>query len=560
MKRIFFTIVFSIFITALYANNIRVSDPKVDPNDYFANEVKIKMEVSWENSWKCDPGHAPHNWDAAWIFIKYRRSDRGEWQHATIKRTIRGSKSLDTIPSDKKGTMMFRKDPGFGTFKDTITIVWDRAADIEAAARPTVASEICAFAIEMVYVPQAPFFLGDGTLGDGTEGNNYGVFRKGGTSGTTVEPYYVQSESTVNVYASGNPANHIYYSSPTGSMGTASITLTAAFPKGYNAFYCMKTEISQGQYCAFLNKLGDQQIKPKPTNTIYTPNCLDFGNDEALLRKYGNTITKNGNNVYEVGDPYRACNLLTSYKVIAYLAWAGLRPMSFMEYEKACRGPVSPRRGEFAWGRTNPTNKPAQGFRGDPESETYFRPDSVVPNYLISQIPRGTEQAIASPGRVGAFATSSSDRKDAGASYYGILDLTGNVAELVVSWYWGSAQNFSRNAHGTGLPLVDFTGNTSNIASWPVINPTSQSYTSGYAHRGGHFMCKPTAANVNGYYWDNHTGMVCGGDSYGGNGASLLNYPVRTNVFDYSYNTQPGANATNTLFLHGYGGRGVRSF
>src|SRR5208283_4202281 len=40
----------------------------------------------------------------------------------------------------------------------------------------------------------------------------------------------------------------------------------------------------------------------------------------------------------------------------AYAAWAGLRPYTELEYEKAARGPITPVNGEYAWGSTGITN------------------------------------------------------------------------------------------------------------------------------------------------------------------------------------------------------------
>ena len=45
-----------------------------------------------------------------------------------------------------------------------------------------------------------------------------------------------------------------------------------------------------------------------------------------------------------------ACNWLSWADVAAYLDWSGLRPMTELEFEKACRGPNAPVAGEYAWG------------------------------------------------------------------------------------------------------------------------------------------------------------------------------------------------------------------
>ena len=46
------------------------------------NYTFVKFDISWENSWRTSA--APNNWDAAWIFVKYRVGT-GNWMHATLR-------------------------------------------------------------------------------------------------------------------------------------------------------------------------------------------------------------------------------------------------------------------------------------------------------------------------------------------------------------------------------------------------------------------------------------------------------------------------------------------
>ena len=34
--------------------------------------IDVRFNVAWDHSWRCEPGEKPVNWDAAWIFLKYR--------------------------------------------------------------------------------------------------------------------------------------------------------------------------------------------------------------------------------------------------------------------------------------------------------------------------------------------------------------------------------------------------------------------------------------------------------------------------------------------------------
>jgi formylglycine-generating enzyme required for sulfatase activity len=152
---------------------------------------------------------------------------------------------------------------------------------------------------------------------------------------------------------------------------------------------------------------------------------------------------------------------------VAYAAWAGLRPMTELEYEKACRGPLVPVPNEYAWGTdriagTNSPESPRDGYsirnagrtdeRVDWEGEN--GPDATRGNAAWwGAIEQGTGSfavhAINGPLRVGIFATSESGRVAAGASYWGILELTGNLWERLVTVGYEGGRRFA-GTHGEG--------------------------------------------------------------------------------------------------------------
>jgi hypothetical protein len=125
--------------------------------------------------------------------------------------------------------------------------------------------------------------------------------------------------------------------------------------------------------------------------------------------------------VYTCDAPDRACNYLSSPDLLTYLKWAALRPMDELEYEKACRGPVYPVPNEYSWGDTLMT--PMTGFGGVDGSGT----ETATPTNA------NLNGSIGGPVRVGIFATTTSGRRDAGAGYYGAMNLADNVTELVVA-------------------------------------------------------------------------------------------------------------------------------
>ena len=158
--------------------------------------------------------------------------------------------------------------------------------------------------------------------------------------------------------------------------------------------------------------------------------------------------------VYTTQTPDVACNYVMAYEGRAYAAWAGLRPMTELEYEKAARGPLKPIPDEYAWGSTAlvgaeksaPPTCPRGGYvvanAGRPDERITWqgekRPDATRGNAVWLGATRcegrstTPPDAVQRPLRVEIFATPESDRIAAGASYWGIMELAGNVAEWCV--------------------------------------------------------------------------------------------------------------------------------
>ena len=58
------------------ANNISVTNVSLTGQNTADNYTFVRFDISWENSWRTSS--APANWDAAWIFVKYRVGN-GNW-------------------------------------------------------------------------------------------------------------------------------------------------------------------------------------------------------------------------------------------------------------------------------------------------------------------------------------------------------------------------------------------------------------------------------------------------------------------------------------------------
>ena len=74
-----------ISLSSAYANNITVSNVSLTGQNTTSDFILVEFDVSWDNSWKVNSG--PSNWDAAWIFVKYRLKTQNTWHHAKLNYT-----------------------------------------------------------------------------------------------------------------------------------------------------------------------------------------------------------------------------------------------------------------------------------------------------------------------------------------------------------------------------------------------------------------------------------------------------------------------------------------
>lgn len=434
----------ALLISNAFANNVEVENISITGQNNATNTKFIELDVSWENSWRTSA--APSNWDAVWLFAKYRLTSGTLWEHATMS-TASGSHTAPAggqieAVSDGKGVFLYRGADGFGNNDfNNLQMLWEYGLD-GLADNDSV--EICVFAVEMVYVPQGGFTLGDGN--GATHSTN--AFEIGITNTfATISSSIVNSVQTTSADAVPLTAPGI------GIDGDGGLDLNndgdvsdpgdnPDFPTGYKSFYCMKYEISQGQYVDFLNKLTIGQGTLRMT---------------ALTTSRHN-MTGSGNN-WTALSPNRACGRLNWMDFAAYADWTGLRPMTELEFEKSCRGPITSVLNEYAWGSTSLYASPYAFSMDGTGSESITNMGTVTgnANYSLTD-PSG-------PVRCGIFASSSPNntREETGGSYYGIMELSGNVNEMVVTL--GDANGLAYDgSHGDGE--LALTGNSDQLL-WP---------------------------------------------------------------------------------------------
>jgi len=344
----------------------------------------ISFDLAWNNSWRTtwtEPADKNvtgkplrlESWDAAWVFIKFRPAETTPFSHATVSteaadhRVPTGAK-LDVGLSDDGskgiGVFIYRGAVGSGAndFKN-IKLRWLHGTDKAPDKATFKNSQLRAYAIGMVYVPGGQFqsrvpwakALTTIRLGDATKEGGYRV--------ATNTPVYAEC------------------------------------PNGFNAFYSTKYAITQGQYADYLNSQGPARGGPGL-----------YGVSRYMIRCDTNA------EVYVAEVPDRGCNFLGWPQILNYEAWAGLRPLTDLEYEKACRGPRAVARSEDAWAAG--MCAPAAGLSKD----------------LFPDLPD----------------------IDAGASYWGIrgLSLSGCVHEWPGIIFENERGKGFKGTHGEGHPVL----------------------------------------------------------------------------------------------------------
>jgi formylglycine-generating enzyme required for sulfatase activity len=459
-------------VTSALANNIAVTNVSLFNRNTSSDYVSVKFDLTWENSFRTSSGAA--NWDAAWVFVKYKIGETGEWKHASLSTTgahhsiPSGGTSFQT---DATGIFLYQNANGNGTFTlNGVELRWDYGTDGVSDESKIF---VKVFAIEMVHIPEGSFQVGSG-------GQAGGEFRQADdVSSSGIATTFTITASAPTLQGNSVSSSATNLSSHDGienDLGTTNNTASFAggYPTGYGAFYCMKYEITQAQYRDFLNTLTYAQQENRtanaPNSSIGTGALTTAGNSRNSIEIstsgtsgsfpaiYGCDL--NNNNTYnESGDgEWIACNYLSWEDVAAYLDWAGLRPITELEYEKVCRGTEAPVVEEFSWGGTSITGLTAVNNDGQLNETSNTTNANALFNNLFNS----------GPARAGIFATGSSNRTDAGSSFYGVMEMSGNLWEQIIAVGNSTGRSYT-GILGNGI--LDSNG-LANTADWPNYTGT----------------------------------------------------------------------------------------
>lgn len=350
---------------------------------------------------------------ADWVFVKFstQAGADGSWNHATLTGASVSNDAGVTLATDNKG-VFFDHTVSSAYWTAGATVTWNYSADGVASGN----ARVKVFAMSMVKVPQGQFVYNAGDIGGSGE-NNYG------------------SGSQSNVLSAAD------------RPGGADV----GWPSGYNSFYIMRYELTQGLYADFLNTIPSASAA-----TLY-----------ATETTYGHQMSDGGAypTKYSAADRFAAKNYLSTSDLWSFLSWAALRPMTEMEFEKAARDLNGDIR-KYPWGDTEPGT---ETYAPRNEGGTHIR------NFMNYNNVGGGDKVLASGRYMSGDAYRTAEQT--GASPYGVADLAGNVYEQVLNCSY--------------LSVPDNGGGT---IAWPANWPADNSLQKGV--RGGNMYYGASNARI----------------------------------------------------------------
>jgi formylglycine-generating enzyme required for sulfatase activity len=493
------------------ANNLAIDNVRIIDQDETNDTIVIEFDIQWDNAWKDSTNN-----DAAWVWFKYNtdspNSTTTDYNHVTLnasgtnptgfsdgtKQAASAFVAMDLIvPKDKKGLFIQPKslDTGSVDFHD-VQVVWDYGEDgvTDSEADNTI-TEVHVMGLEMTYIPEGGFYAG------GFGGGTYGDLEWGSLSSS---PGYIGSEAALEF--SNDEYEAWYYNTTPGDSnddanGTI-FTVSENFPKGFNAFYMMKYELSQGMWRDFFNLLsrGAQNIHSDSSLTGNDKNDYIMVSEGQPTVSYRQTIKPpleatasnakyivgcdlDDDNVVNESDDgeWLAMNHIHWPDAAAFLDWSALRPMTELEYVKAAQGPIYPISSAYA--PCNDTNTPY-----DVDAISNNGTNSEVRDSYSSGCSANLnwDGEVTGPMRNGFAATSSTvGRIVTGAGYYGNMELLGNVYEFAVTLGNSHGRGFA-GTHGDGqLTTNSINEGSATNPDWPGFYHTYPTYGVYYAYGTG---------------------------------------------------------------------------
>ncbi|MDD4908078.1 MAG: SUMF1/EgtB/PvdO family nonheme iron enzyme [Candidatus Omnitrophica bacterium] len=481
--------------TMAFAGHLRIDGVNLAEVNTLDKTAKVEFDVSWDNSWKNDI-----NCDAVWVFAKFMAPD-GLWKHVDLKAASEAefnyadqspakfSKGSGAdlglyVPEEKKGAFLFRARGAGSSVSKNAQLVWDYGKD-GVTDDQIMKTKVKVFGVEMVYVAQDKHWVGDPRTEDRPVNCFYAF--PGGSG------YLIKSEDPILV----DKVDGALYCDADNvrSRDEVPFTIPMDFPKGYKAFWIMKYELTSQQFVDFLNTLTRKQQQSMvesdiskdeiPMYYVKTKSDTEHLRNAIVCARKGNGTTEPVN--FYTYAPARAMNYTSWSNITSYGDWAGLRPITELEFEKACLGPLELVIDQCAWGSTELGR--AETFDGADGSGLEKKvPQEGIVNCCwgggIAPFDVGKKTVPDNPGfegpvsgeifenlRVGGIPQRIND----GASYYGAINLTGNCWERCVTVGHPLGRAYD-GLHGDGVLTED---GFADVANWPGKDGT------GAGNRGG---------------------------------------------------------------------------
>lgn len=555
-SKTFRLLVVLLFSSAMvHANNIRVSQVALTSQNVSGGFVNIRFDLAWDNNWRLPAGLEPANYDAAWVFAKFRigfvdpifivpsasagssvltinttdglrvgmplrvfsgggslaanttitaidttaktitlsaaitgamSNTRLEanriWEHALLNdlghSTPAGSVlwpglTDETAPYNVTtnpvlGVFLFRNAVDGGTLSlSNVSVRWNyrQQGIIDVAI-----CDLQVIAIEMVRINEGAFFVGTG----GSESSSFTAANS--TSGNTVALEVGAVAPTLQGNSASSLATNLSARGNIDLSGTSTATFAAEFPTGFAAFFMLKYELSQQQYVDFLNSLTRRQQDTRTATDLSVgvgsvTNRFVMSNSSSIQNRNGIRcnatistflpvqfyVDADADGLADELNDGRgiACNYLSWADVAAYLDWAGLRPLTELEYEKAGRGIRTPVPNSYPWGTVGITA--ATGISNQGEA------GEVASNSTANAV-FGNQAAVNGPLRNGVFGRATSGKTASGSGDYGCTEMAGNVLECVITVGHPTGRAFTAR-HGNGALS---TAGAADVTAWPA--------------------------------------------------------------------------------------------
>jgi formylglycine-generating enzyme required for sulfatase activity len=442
--------------SAAFANDLRVETGAVERVSG-SGAIRVPAKLSWKNAWR----NAKNN-DAVWLFVKVRNGPNAGWRHARLLATSRSASTPLTCETsaDKVGIFCQPSATHRGDLSGDVALEID-ATSLPENMRSSGGLEARVYGIEMVFVPDGPFSIGD----HDTASVAHAAFYRSKPNGEHGGPLRITSEAAIRVAPEDGAL--YYHANLAQYEGDRGGPVPAEFPKGTRAFYIMKYEITQGQYAEFLNGISHY--------------AASFRAPFAGIGYYDERGTiRIESNAYVATKPNRLANQMSWDDGTTFADWAGLRPMTELEFTKAARGPVDPVGTDYPWGTSSKAG-------------------------LLRRV--GADDDIAQTGAADESRLTDAAREALGASYWWVMDLAGSVWERAVTIGHPRGRAF-RGTHGDGN-IRDYGMPTNE--DWPQGDHEA----GGYGYRGGGYYerareqarMSATAPELNPYSpveWRNH--------------------------------------------------------